>query len=338
MSGGPSVLVGDAVRAGRSLVDSIAAAFGLRGSGIASVPATATGPVRSVALTLALVDVGAELPDGIPVSILGALSLPASSTVTSSAGAGAGSGSTGSTGPSAALNLATASVTAAVSRDARVGGDLFVHPGRGPPGSDHFSAAVSTPGSYALNSVTRSTVTTEHGETTVVLAPQPPAFSPPAGAVHISATTGGTVRFGAATLTFAPGSLASDAWIVVTSHRQTVSGLITVSDVYDLHAYDALTGVEIHTFLVAPRLSVQVGSSAGISDIWYVDPQLGPQQIASSSTGGVVSAALPHFSPYVVATDSQDLIARIAGCWPPPRCRARSASSSPARPTASVGS
>ena len=52
----------------------------------------------------------------------------------------------------------------------------------------------------------------------------------------------GTVRFGAATLTFAPGSLPSDAWVLVTSHRTTLTGLITVSDVYDLHAYDAATG------------------------------------------------------------------------------------------------
>ena len=295
----------------RALVEAISRSFGMRGTGGVAVPSVATGPVRSVALTLALVDVGAELPDGVPASILGSLSLPAQSSASSTASAGAGAGSSGSTGPSAALNVATATVRATASRDADVRGDLLVRAGRGPPADERFSATVSTPGSFALNSVTRSTSTTAHGTTDVVVVPQKPAFSPPAGAVHISAALGGTVRLGAATLTFAPGALPADAWVLVTSTRRHVAGLITLSDAYDLFAFDAVTGEEIHTFLSAPRLTVAVGTGAADAGIWYVAPAGSAQEIDSSTSHGSVSADLPHFSTYVVATNDPDLLATI---------------------------
>ena len=313
LAGGPLLVAAEAVAAGRALSDSLAAAFGMRTSGSATLPSGPASPIRSVALSLALVDVGAELPDGVPARVLGALSLPAVSSSSSTAQAGAAGGANAATGPSAALNVANALVHAAVSRDVNTGGDLIVQASRGPPGDERYSATVSTPGSFALNLVTRSTRTTAHGTTTTTVVPQKPAFSPPAGAVLVPAATGGTVRFGAATLTFAPGALAHDTWVLVTASRRQVAGLLTLSDVYDLQAWDAVTGDAVHTFAVAPTLSVQVGGLGAAGSIWYVDPVDGPTRIASSSADGVVSAALPHFSPYVVGTSSgTDLLASLA--------------------------
>ena len=101
--------------------------------------------------------------------------------------------------------------------------------------------------------------------------------------------------------------------MLVTASRRQVAGLLTLSDVYDLQAWDAVTGDEVHTFAVAPTLSVQVGGLGAAGSIWYVDPVDGPTRIASSSADGVVSAALPHFSPYVVGTSSgTDLLASLA--------------------------
>ena len=205
---------------------------------------------------------GAEIPAGVPASVLGAQPA-APSSASSTAQAGAAGGASAATGPSAALNVVDALVHSAVSRDVRTEGDLIVTASRGPPGDDRASATVSTPGSTALNLSTRSTRTTAHGTTTTTVVPQKPALSPPAGAVLVSAATGGTVRFGAATLRFAPGALAHDAWVLVTASRRQVAGLLTLSDVsHDLQAWDAVTGDEVHTFAVAPTLSVQVGGLA----------------------------------------------------------------------------
>jgi len=142
-----------------------------------------------------------------------------------------------------------------------------------------------------------------------------PATTPPAGAALISAATGGTLSLGRATLTFAPGALAADAWVVISPRTSTVRGILTTSDVYDLRAFDARTGAVISTFLVAPVLTIAVGAQASASRIWYVAPDGSVQGIATTydAATGTVSAALPHFSDYVAGSPLAGLLGLIVG-------------------------
>ena len=215
-------------------------------------------------------------------------------------------GSAGGSGSSAdhtavAVNLVRRVVVVVVSRESESAGDLTVRAGRGPPGTELISASSpSHPGSITLNLVTSSVTTTVRGTTTIdsttgatpVAAPQTPAFTPPAGSVLIT-SRGGTVRVGAATLVFAPGAVTRDTWISVTERPAGNLGLLATSAVYDLLAFDAATGEAVTTFAIAPRFSVTVGSAAAWSSVWYLDPVTGPQEMESTSTGGVVSGRAP---------------------------------------------
>ena len=307
----PSIVAAQLLAMLRSLADQVAVAHGISGSGWAQLPETGSGPVRSVAINAVDASTTSTLPDGVAIVVGGPLGVPVDQILSSSATAGSAGGSgTGADHSAVAVNLVRRTVIAVVSQDVHSSGDLTVRASRGPPaaGSEHSAAAPG--GSLVLDLVT-STIRTTVGGVTTGTGPQTPAFTPPAGSVLVS-RLGGTVRLGAATLTFAPGALARDTWILIRTRPAAGTGLITVSDVYDLFAFDAATGDQVTTFAVAPRFSVAVGGAAGSSTIWYLDPVDGPEQIASSSSAGTVSAALPHFSPTSWRTTALDLIAGIA--------------------------
>ncbi|MDX6640295.1 MAG: hypothetical protein QOF12_1306, partial [Solirubrobacteraceae bacterium] len=136
---------------------------------------------------------------------------------------------------------------------------------------------------------------------------QASARGPPAGAVLIIASAGGTVTAGSATLTFAPGSLPSDAYVTVTPVQVLLPGQQTSSTAYDLKAVDVATGALIEQFNSAPVLSV-AGAGGGTS-IYYLPSGGSPVQIASTVdlATGTITAGLPHFSTYVVSyVDTQN--------------------------------
>ena len=106
---------------------------------------------------------------------------------------------------------------------------------------------------------------------------------------------------GDARLTFAPGALPADAYVLVTQTSDNAFGLLLASSVYDLHAYDARTGELIETFLVAPELTIFVGRGLTLApSIVYIDPASGAETMVSfyDSVAGTVTARLPHFSHY----------------------------------------
>ena len=106
---------------------------------------------------------------------------------------------------------------------------------------------------------------------------------------------------GDARLTFAPGALPADAYVLVTQTSDNAFGLLLASSVYDLHAYDARTGELIETFLVAPELTIFVGRGLTLApSIAYIDPVSGAETMVSSydAVAGTVTARLPHFSHY----------------------------------------
>ena len=129
------------------------------------------------------------------------------------------------------------------------------------------------------------------------------ARGPPAGSVLIEAAQGGSVAVGDARLTFAPGSLPADAFVVVTQAPDQLIGVPTPT--FDLFAYDAVTGERIETFLLPPQLTITVGHVAGTPRIYYLDPD--GSAVAMSSTydaaTGTVTAPLPHFSTYAAVTE-----------------------------------
>ena len=257
----------------RSLADEVAVAHGATGSGWAQLPETGVAPVGSVAINAVEASTTATLPDGVAIVVGGPLGVPVSQVLSSAATAGSAGGSGAAADRlSVAVNLVRRTVIAVVSRDVHTSGDLTVRASRGPPadGSEHSAAAPQASGSTVLDLVS-STIRTTVGGTTTDSDPQTPAFTPPAGSVLLG-SNGGTVRLGAATLIFRPGALAGPTWILVRSHAATGTGLVATSDVFDLLAFDATTGAPVTTFAVAPVLSVAVGSAAGTSAIWYLDP------------------------------------------------------------------
>lgn len=65
----PAFLADEVLASSRTLVDGIANAFGLRSVGGPVLPTVGATPVRSLALSLALADVGAEIPEGVPLYV-----------------------------------------------------------------------------------------------------------------------------------------------------------------------------------------------------------------------------------------------------------------------------
>ena len=143
--------------------------------------------------------------------------------------------------------------------------------------------------------------------------PTQQAYQPLPGSVLVTAALGGTLRSGAATLTFAPGSLRTDAWVTIDSHQGSVDGLHTTSAIYDLQAVDARTGAVISTFDLAPILTIAVGSTGPVSAIYYLaaDGSVQRQATTYDPATGVVSAALPHFSSYVSGSPLDGLVALL---------------------------
>ncbi|HET6548786.1 MAG TPA: calcium-binding protein, partial [Solirubrobacter sp.] len=124
----------------------------------------------------------------------------------------------------------------------------------------------------------------------------------------INAAAGGLLTSGTATLTFGPGSLPADAFVRITP----------VGAAFDLEAWNATTGEEIHQFLSAPVLSIRVGTLPLAPVIEHIDPVIGPQTIASSydAGAGTVSAALPHFSIFDVTFDTGAWTVTLADAEP----------------------
>ena len=145
----------------------------------------------------------------------------------------------------------------------------------------------------------------------IVSDPQTQAWSargPPAGSVLIIASQGGTVSSGDATLTFAPGSLPADAYVRIVATDTTGTGLAATSGGFDLQAFDAATGDEIHLFRIPPVLTIAVGRNLPVApSIYYVDPETGAEQIVSTydAASGDVTALLPHFSIFTSAVVSR---------------------------------
>ncbi|HZE05048.1 MAG TPA: hypothetical protein VE127_07485, partial [Solirubrobacteraceae bacterium] len=131
----------------------------------------------------------------------------------------------------------------------------------------------------------------------------------------ISAANGGTIDAGAATLTFAPGSLPHDAYVTVTVTTGTTAGLGAVSAIYDLKAIDAVTGSVIEHFASAPVLSIGVESGhADGASIYYLPDRGAPQPIGTTYDAAThtVSAGLPHFSTYAVLFSIQSVLQQYA--------------------------
>ena len=319
---GPGVSPALVVALLRDLADHVALSQSAVGTGSVSLPALGSAVVDSIALNVVHHDASAVLPDGITVVSGGPLGVLAESFLTAVAAGGSAGGSGSSADHTAvAVNLVRRVVVVVVSRETESAGDLTVRAGRGPPGTELISASsTSHPGSTTLNQVTSSVTTTVRGTTTIdsttgatpVAAPQTPAFTPPAGSVLIT-SRGGIVRLGAATLTFAAGAVARDTWVLIRLKPVGAgTGVLATSAVFELLAFDAATGAEVSHFAVAPRLSVEVGVLAPASTVYYLDPETGAEVIGSSSTGGVVTAALPHFSDYVVGLTGDDLLGAIS--------------------------
>ena len=135
------------------------------------------------------------------------------------------------------------------------------------------------------------------------------------GPVLILATTGGSIRAGNATLTFAPSSLPHDAYVSVTVSQAAVAGVSALSASYDLTAIDTVTGATIEQVASAPQLSIDVGVSGDAAgpQIYYLPPAGIPVAIASSFdvATGTVSAGLPHFSTYVAGAPLSDFLATV---------------------------
>ncbi|NMM33908.1 MAG: hypothetical protein HHJ13_07905, partial [Phycicoccus sp.] len=258
-------------------------------------------PVGAPAVVLASVDVSAALGSGLggdrPLRSGGGFDLQA--TIGGSSGAGPGSAA----GAVESVSIAPPSrrtAVVSVNNPVFAGDDVLLQAGRGPPAdgdvdSDPAVTTIDLHNSITLLSPTASLTLDESNPT------QTPAITPPAGAVLVTAALGGSLVLGSATLTFAPGSLPADAWVVITARNATVPGLLTSSAIYDLRAFDARTGAEITTFLVDPVLTITVGAAAGTSRIWYVAPDGSLQAIATTAdpATGTLTAALPHFSEYV---------------------------------------
>ncbi|MGZ4363246.1 MAG: hypothetical protein ACXVFF_13510, partial [Gaiellaceae bacterium] len=131
----------------------------------------------------------------------------------------------------------------------------------------------------------------------------------------VSPTNGGTISSAdsSATVSFGPSSVASDTQVsVTTSTTAPPASLQTLSPVYDLHAQDVTSGTPVSTFSAPPTLTIHYNAVPGVTpQIYYLDPVNGPTPISSTVdlANQTISAQLPHFSDYVVATGSDtDLI------------------------------
>ena len=316
----------------RGVADALATASGARGS--SPLPGLAPAPMTlgSVAVTVVRGSAVVELP-ALPIRAGGPVDLVAISGGSGAAGTGAprDGGATG--GPAVSIVLAILPSKVRVPGPVQTDEDLLLQAGRGPPAQEqttapldptsiriiHRPSTVEIIGPVTLTGP-GSTLTVLQDTTAPVEAiglPQqvPPqaqqAPPPPAGAVFVSAATGGTVTAGRATLTFAPGSLPTDAWVVIHLDRRAVRGLLATSVVYDLLAFDARNGAAITTFRAAPVLTIAVDGATASQRIYYLAPD-GSLEVMPTVTGvGTVTAALPHFSPFAAGSPLDGLVGAI---------------------------
>ncbi|MDA8439896.1 MAG: hypothetical protein M0Z51_13690, partial [Propionibacterium sp.] len=203
------------------------------------------------------------------------------------------------------------------------GGDVTMYSGRAPPAAGQASTSDS-PSSLNLVSssalVRRSpsvtvsatgSVTTQDDSTLSIPSQAFPIPLP--GSTLILAAVGGTLSYRDATLTFAPGSLRSDAWVSIGSHSASVPGLHAASDVFDFHAQDALTGAVIDTFAISPVLAIAVSPDAAGSAIYYLATDGSLQRLPTTydAVAGTLTAHLPHFSSYLAGSPLDALVQAI---------------------------
>ncbi|MEY2516685.1 MAG: large repetitive protein, partial [bacterium] len=182
---------------------------------------------------------------------------------------------------------------------------------RGPP-ADELSASASNPTDPSSHPLGVIGTDLNLDDTSSLLGSIPgpvsldgdTAIDPPPGSTLVLAAEGGTVTAGTAQVVFAPGSLPSDAYVLIApSATPPATGLALTSAAYDLFAWDALTGEAIENFLVAPQLTI--GAVNGIDAAIYYLPAGGgaPERLASSfdRDNGAVTAGLPHFSTFAAA-------------------------------------
>ena len=184
-------------------------------------------------------------------------------------------------------------------------------------------ATTTVPGTGAVNVLvgTSSTETVAPESSTAAPTPAPTTIpdpnantasglSPPP--TLISATDGGTITTpdAAATLTFAPNSVAGDVNVTIApSSASPPAGIQLVSAVYDLSAVDATTGTSVSIFAAPPQLTLSFDPSVtGSPSIYYLDPSGNAIQLPSTvdPLAHTVTAALPHFSDYVAGVQSNE--------------------------------
>ena len=238
-----------------------------------------------------------------------ALVAPAAATTTAtgtaSASTASGSAPDGADGIGTDITTAGAIDAPVLTAPADAPADLTVAPSSSAAAPSSTGAAAGTDGPAGTEALTvipdpaaapSTTAATDAATLSSSPADAWSARGPPAGSVLITAATGGTITTGGATLTFAPGALPSDAYVLVTP----VLG-VSSAPTFDLHAYDAATGALIEHFLSAPVLSIYAGRyRADAPQVLYLAPDGSAQAIASTydASTGIVTAGLPHFSVY----------------------------------------
>ncbi|MDR1431572.1 MAG: hypothetical protein LBI99_05575, partial [Propionibacteriaceae bacterium] len=196
-------------------------------------------------------------------------------------------GAAANEGPSVALNLSRFFSETNASQAQLSGRDILINAERGPPAG----------GTSAEAEITLNT-----------------QFNPPANATLILAELGGTITVDGATLTFVPGSLRANAWVLIIPRSTEVAGFTTASPIYDLFALDAEDGSQFHTFNLPPTLTIAVPASAAGADIYYLGADGGIERLATSydAETGTITASLPHFSRFVAGSVFDSLASWIA--------------------------
>ena len=234
-------------------------------SGDGSTTAGDTGPVSTLGSSI---PVGADLAEAAPLD-------PAPDTGISFPGA------------------AAATAPAAAAAGVPTGGDPAVEADAPPAVQPPVAAPLPEPTAVVAGDTALSVSSTS--------ARGPPVSSLisaiPVDAVLLTAAAGGTMRSGGATLVFAPGALPVDAYIVIRPSATTPGA-------FDLHAYDAASGAEFHTFNRAPELSLPLADGFSTGSVVYLAPDGSTELIASrvDPVSGTVTASLAHFSTYTVSS------------------------------------
>ena len=295
-------------------------------AGVSSSVATVEAPAATTVDTVSSPSEAAALTE--PATEPAVLVAPSTGTTTVDLNLSDPSGSSAS-GPQTDLDTPAAAPTSTVTAISAADGDT-VAPGSGlapsaataetsgPSGATGGSPGAAeedaTPSAADQTSLIDSDVTDTPATADVggLGARGPPGSN---GPQLISAARGGTIAAGAATLTFAPGSLPDDAYVTVSVTSGDEAGLGAVSAIYNLTAIDAATGAVIEHFGSAPVLSIAVGDDTGAgASIYYLPTNGAPQAINTTYDAGAhqVIAGLPHFSTYAVLFSIESVLEQYA--------------------------